>query len=104
MRRILVAALVMLGLASPALAADKVNLALNWVPEPEFGGIYEAKRGGAFDKNGIDADIQPGGAGTPTGPMAAAGQADFAVSSADEVIVARARGADVVAVFAIYQT
>src|SRR3954471_16022372 len=91
-------------LASSALAADRVKLALNWVPEPEFGGIYEAKRGGAFGRNNIDADIQPGGAGTPTWQMVAAGQADFAVSSADEVIIARARGADVVGVFAIYQT
>jgi NitT/TauT family transport system substrate-binding protein len=32
------------------------------------------------------------------------GRAEFAVSSADEVVIARAKGADVVAIFTIYQT
>ena len=35
--------------------------------------------------------------------MVGAGSAEFGISSADEVIVARARGNDVVAVFAVYQ-
>lgn len=102
--RLILSVLVLLGLALPASAAEKVKIALNWVPEPEFGGIYEARRIGAFEKRGVDADIQPGGAGTPTWQMVASGQADFAVSSADEVLIARARGADVVAFFTIYQT
>ena len=36
--------------------------------------------------------------------MVAAGKADFAVASADEVLIARSRGADVVAIFATYHT
>jgi NitT/TauT family transport system substrate-binding protein len=36
--------------------------------------------------------------------MVATGQADFGVTGADDIITARARGADVVAVFATYQT
>ena len=38
---------------------------LNWVPEPEFGGIYAARQIGAFSRHGLDVDIRPGGAGTP---------------------------------------
>ena len=34
------AAFAMLLLPVLVLAADKVKLQLNWVPEPEFGGIY----------------------------------------------------------------
>jgi NitT/TauT family transport system substrate-binding protein len=89
---------------SAASAADKVKLSLNWVPEPEFGGIYAAKQTGAFEKHGLDVDIAPGGAGTPTWQLVANGQADYAVASADEVLIARKQGADVVAIFAIYQT
>src|SRR5690242_11492526 len=34
-----------------ARAAEKVSIALNWVPEPEFGGIYAAREGGAFGRH-----------------------------------------------------
>ena len=90
--------------SSAALAADKVTLALNWVPEPEFGGIYAAREQGAFAKNNLDVDIKAGGAGAPTWQRVASGQVEFGVSSADEVVIARANGADVVAVFTAYQT
>ena len=47
---------------SSALGADKIKLALNWVPEPEFGGIYAAQQQHFFANNGLDVEIQPGGA------------------------------------------
>src|SRR5881396_2937697 len=89
---------------SPVFAAEKVSMALNWVPDPEFGGIYAAREGGAFGRHNLDVDIKPGGAGAPTWQQVASGQAQFGVASADEVVIARASGADVVAIFAIYQT
>src|SRR2546423_1477967 len=85
-------------------AAERVKITLNWVPEPEFGGIYAAKQNGAFAKHGLDVDIIPGGAGTPTWQLVANGKTDFGVASADEVFIARSQGADVVAMFATYQT
>lgn len=93
-----------LGFCSFATAADKVTLALNWIPEPEFGGIYAAKEQGVFEKNQLDVDIKPGAGGVPTWQRVASGQVEFAVSSADEVVIARSKGADVVALFTIYQT
>ncbi len=81
-----------------------ITLALNWVPEPEFGGFYAAREGGAYKKAGLDVDIQGGGAGVPVVQMVATGRADFGTVSADELILARARGGDVVAVFATFQT
>src|SRR5438477_1751594 len=88
-------------MTSMACGADRVKIALNWVPEPEFGGIYAAQVNGAFARLDLDVNIQPGGAGAPTWQMIGSGQTDFAVSSADEVVIARSRGADVVAIFAI---
>lgn len=87
-----------------AMAADKVKLQLNWVPEPEFGGIYEAQRIGAFAKHGLDVEIAAGGAGTATWQLVSSGKTEFAVASADEVFIAHKQGADVVALFATYQT
>ncbi|MDI1478387.1 ABC transporter substrate-binding protein [Polyangium sp. y55x31] len=85
-------------------AAGKVKLTLNWVAEPEFGGFYAAREGGAFKRAGLDVEIMTGGAGVPVMQMVANGQSDFGVAGADEVIIARARGADVIPVFATYQT
>jgi NitT/TauT family transport system substrate-binding protein len=82
----------------------KVTLQLNWKPEPQFGGFYAAKDSGAFTKHGVDVDVVAGGVGTPTVQMVAAGKVAFGVVSADELILARANGADVVALFAVYQT
>jgi len=84
-----------LGMLAGCGKPSTIRLALNWKPDPQFGGFYAAKF------NGVE--MLPGGAGTPTVQMVGAGTAEFGVSSADEVIVARSRGADVVAVFAVYQ-
>lgn len=88
----------------PATQAVKVKLQLNWVAEPQFGGFYEAERIGAFKKHGLDVEIVAGGAGTPTVQMIGAGSVPFGIVSADEIVVARSRGNDVVALFAVYQT
>ncbi len=80
-----------------------LTLALNWVPEPEFGGFYAGKQGGAYAKEGIELTIQGGGAGVPVVQMVATGKVDFGIAGADEVLSARARGADVVALYAVFQ-
>lgn len=80
-----------------------VKLALNWVPDPEFGGFYAAREGGVFKKNGLEVEILGGGAGTPVVQMVAAGQVDFGVAGADDVIIARARGADIIPILAVFQ-
>src|SRR6185295_18918030 len=77
----------------------KTRLALNWKPDPQFGGFYAAP----YSKQGLDVEILPGGAGTPTVQMIGAGSAEFGIVSADELVVARARGNDVVALFAVFQ-
>jgi NitT/TauT family transport system substrate-binding protein len=79
--------------------AGKIKLALNWKPEPEFGGFYAA----VYAKHGLDVDILPGGAGTPTVQMVGAGSVDFGIVSAEEVVLARTHGNDVVALFAVFQ-
>jgi NitT/TauT family transport system substrate-binding protein len=82
----------------------KVTLQLNWKPEPQFGGFYAARVIGAFAEHGLDVDIREGGASAPTVDMLAAGTVPFAIVSADEIVIARARGKKVLALFAVYQT
>ncbi|PIS12057.1 MAG: hypothetical protein COT73_00615 [Bdellovibrio sp. CG10_big_fil_rev_8_21_14_0_10_47_8] len=82
-----------------------MKLALNWKAEPQFGGFYEASFSGLFKKHQLDVTLQEGGSGTPTIQMLASGQVDYAVVSADEIVLSRDRGApEVVALFAVYQT
>ena len=94
-------------LAFPAAAAQSapVNLqfALNWKAEPEFGGFYAAKLSGYFEKRGLNVDITEGGAGTPVVQMVANSKVPFGIAAGDEVAIAQARGADVIALFAVYQ-
>ena len=90
--------------SSTPSAQAKVVLQLNWKPESEFGGFYAAEQIGAFRRHGLDVEISPGGSGTPTVQMVGSGAVDFALVSADELVVARARGNPVVALFAVYQT
>jgi NitT/TauT family transport system substrate-binding protein len=93
-----------LGTGDEGGVGTKLALALNWVPEPEFGGFYAAREIGAYRRQGFDVDIRGGGAGVPVIQMVATGRADFGTVGADELVTARARGADVVAVFATFQT
>ena len=82
--------------------ATGVKLALNWKPEPEFGGFYAAREDGNFGKHGLSVDLIA--AGDQVLPMLDSGQAQFGIMAADEVMAARANGLDIVAVYAIYQT
>lgn len=84
--------------------ATKVKLQLNWVPEPEFGGIYAAQAMGAFAAQGLEVEIIKGGAGTATPQLIASGACDFGVVSADQVLQIREQGGEVVAIYAIFQT
>lgn len=84
-------------------AARKVRLQLNWFPEAEHGGYYAAEVEGYYEKAGLDVEILPGGPEAPVLPRVAGGQVAFGVSNADEVLMARAAGADVVALMAPLQ-
>lgn len=92
------------GGGAQAVKSTRVKLALNWVPEPEFGGFYAARETGAFKRHGLEVDILGGGAGVPVLQMVASGQVEFGIAGADELLTARARGVDVIPLFAVYQT
>jgi NitT/TauT family transport system substrate-binding protein len=87
------------GLLAACGKSAKIKLALDWKPEPEFGGFYAAP----YSKYALDVEILPGGAGTPTVQMVGAGSVDFGIVSGDEVVLARSHGNDVVALFAVFQ-
>lgn len=80
-----------------------ITVQLNWVPEPEFGGIYAALQDGLYAKAGMAVEIIKGGGQVPCAQLAASGKVEFAIVSAEEVLTLRARGGPIVAVFATFQ-
>ena len=89
--------------SAPTAGNATVKLALDWVPEPEFGGFYAGRERGAYQRAGIELEILGGGAGVPVVQMVATGRADFGTVGGAELISARTRGADVIPVFATFQ-
>lgn len=81
-----------------------ITLALNWYPEAEHGGYYAAAVHGYFEEAGLNVTIRPGGPGVPVIQDVATGRVEFGISNADQILVGRAREADVVAIFAALQT
>ena len=104
-RKILVVAFALSAcVVSVTATSQPLKLALNWKAEPQFGGFYAAQVLGLYKKGNLDVSIIEGGSGSPTIQVLGAGQVDYAVVSADEVVISHDRGAkNVVAVFATYQ-
>jgi len=70
--------LFLLSMAGYAAAAERIQLTLDWKPEPEFGGFYAAQQNGTFAKHGLDVTIKSAGEGAPTWQLVATGKTQFA--------------------------
>lgn len=81
----------------------KVRVQLNWFPEPEFGGIYEAKRKGLFEKAGLDVELLKGGPDVPAPQMVASGRVEFGVVSAPQLLTLRSQGGTLTGIFSTFQ-
>jgi NitT/TauT family transport system substrate-binding protein len=91
-----------LALAVPAMAAESVNLILNWTPTADHSPFYYAKAKGWFAQAGIDLVIETGKGSGVSAQKVGAGAAAFGIADLATALVARSKGADVVAVMAIY--
>ena len=88
---------------APPPPLTKVRVVLNWYPEPEFGGFYEAELSGAYDDAGLDVTIIPGGPGSPVMELLEGGSAEVAISGADDLLLRRSRGLTAVAILPAFQ-
>jgi putative hydroxymethylpyrimidine transport system substrate-binding protein len=80
-----------------------VRLMLDYFPNADHAGIYAAQGTGAFDRVGLDLDIQtPSDPSTPL-KLLAAGRVDLAISYEPELLLARDQGQKLVAVGALVQ-
>ncbi|HWL13523.1 MAG TPA: ABC transporter substrate-binding protein [Ureibacillus sp.] len=75
-----------------------VKLVLNWFAKAQHGGVYAAKENGLFEENGLNVTIEPGGPQVSSINMVASGKAEFGLAHADQIVVARNEGIELVAV------
>lgn len=86
--------------ADGADGPQEATILTNWFAQAEQGGYWAAEAEGIAEKNGVDLTVKQGGPGIQTIPQVAAGEADFGVGNADEVLVAVESGLPIVAVAA----
>ena len=86
-----------------AQAADgpqPVRILSNWFAQPDQAGYWQAQQDKLGKEAGIEISVLQGGPKIQTIPQVASGQAEFGIGNADDVLLARLRGAPVRAVFA----
>lgn len=82
---------------------QKLTLMLDWFPNADHVGIYQALAEGDFTRAGLDVHVQvPSDPATPL-KLLAAGKVDMAISYEPEVLLARNQNLPVVSVAAIVQ-
>ncbi|MCB8823178.1 ABC transporter substrate-binding protein [Microvirga rosea] len=98
------AALATAALLAPvgALGKDKVNLVLNWVPTADHAPYYYAKAQGWYDEANIDLTIETGKGSGVSAQRVGAGTSEIGISDLATSLLARGKGAKLVAVMAIY--
>jgi ABC-type nitrate/sulfonate/bicarbonate transport system substrate-binding protein len=96
------AAALLPGLAA-AQARTRMTIALNWIPNVQFAGLWIAMDRGYFAAEGVDARFTPGGPNAPDSLVAlAAGNAQVSIANWLPFLDAVARGNDFVIIGATY--
>lgn len=67
--------------AAPASALEKVSYGLNWVPEAEHCGFFQAKARGFYEQAGLDVELRPGNPNVNMPLLVAAGELDLGMGS-----------------------
>jgi NitT/TauT family transport system substrate-binding protein len=94
------AAIGLVALAAPALAADKVVMRINFTPWGMHAPVFGGKAQRFYEQEGIDLEIRPPSAGQQNEVFIGTGREQFGLANADSFVKARGSGLPVVAVMA----
>jgi putative hydroxymethylpyrimidine transport system substrate-binding protein len=113
-RLVIVAIAALLALAVPGCAEkseggpgggkiERFNVILDYFPNADHAGLYAAQAAGDYERAGLDVELKP--PPDPSAPLKLlqSGQADVVISYEPELLLARDKGADLVAVGALVQ-
>ncbi|MEI7553397.1 MAG: ABC transporter substrate-binding protein [Verrucomicrobiota bacterium] len=93
--------------AAAALAAEpprtKLTVQLDWIAEPEHGGLYQAQARGFFREEGLEVTLIPGGPNAFVMPKVATGQADIGQADSTNTLLQQAEGLPLLQIAAVFQ-
>jgi NitT/TauT family transport system substrate-binding protein len=89
-------------LVSAVQAAEPVTLVLNWTPTADHAPYYLARARGWYAESGIDLTIEVGKGSGVAAQKVGAGGAPLGIADLATALVAKGKGADVVAVMSVY--
>lgn len=81
----------------------RVRLQMDWFPQTEYGGYYQAAALGYYRDAGLEVEFIPGGPGVPVKESVALGRAELGMTDGNDVLVAISRGVPLVIVGAEMQ-
>ena len=97
----------LLALLTSAHAAEKplfkITVQLDWVAEPEHGGLYQAQARGFFRDEGLDVTLLPGGPNAFVMPSVATGRVEIGQADSTNTLLQQAEGLPVVQFAAVFQ-
>src|ERR1051326_5228548 len=86
----------------PISRKEKVTLALNWVPTADHAPYFYAKQQGWYDQAGIELVIENGSGSAVSAQRVGAGQSQFGIADMATALLARGKGANLVAIMTVY--
>jgi NitT/TauT family transport system substrate-binding protein len=86
----------------PLFAADRISVALNWVPAGDHAAMYYAKKLGWYGDANLDVNLEPGKGSVGVLQSVSTGLSQVGLADMGVAIGARGKGAKVVAVMNIY--
>ncbi len=92
-----------LSIVNPLSAAEKIRFGLNWLPEGEHCGFFQAKATGLYEKAGLDVELKPGGPDLNTPLLVAVGQLDLALGTSYTTLNMVAEGIPAATVASFFQ-
>jgi NitT/TauT family transport system substrate-binding protein len=88
--------------ATGASANQSISLMLNWVPGADHAPIFYALDAGHYSKAGITLNVQNGKGSAMAAQVVGVGSSQMGISEVGTAFLANGKGADLVAVMAIY--
>ncbi len=70
----------------------RIRVQLDWRPEPQHGGLYQALVDGYFEAEGLDVELVPGGTNVLVTQKVATGEAEIGQSASSQIIQFRSNG------------
>src|SRR3989442_10798102 len=97
------ASIALISVGGSALAQEKkltpVSYTLNWYPQAEHGGAFQAKADGVYEENGLDVLVQPGGPQINIHQLLPPRQTDFIMGTGLRSLPPVPQGAPIATVF-----